>query len=132
MEKSPPKPLESISGLVEPGDGRGAKLGFPTANLKLDNHQERPSKGIYACYAQINDEKVRYKAALHSGPRPTFSGAASSIEVHLIHFPYRTLYGEKITCTGLVFIRDIKKFTSVKMLLEAITNDIYQAERLLV
>jgi len=131
MENSLNKPFKAISGLVEPGDKRGTSLGFPTANLTLIDSEARPADGVYACHAQISGEDVVYIGALHVGPRPTFEGATASVEVHLLSFPYRELYGATISCTNLTFIRSIGKFNDETELIDALTDDANRARQLL-
>ena len=118
-------------GTVVHGDGRGTKIGFPTANLKLHNQSQKPANGIYACLAQILPDDITYEAVLHIGPRPTFKGATATIEVHLIDFPHRKLYGSEIKTFSLLHIRPIKKFSSPEELKLAINQDIKTARQLL-
>jgi len=118
-------------GTVIPGDGRGAKIGFPTANLKLHRQSEKPVNGVYACRAQILPNDTVYKAVLHIGPRPTFAGATNTVEVHLMDFPRRQLYGIKIKIFSLFYIRQIKKFPNPEELVLALTQDIKIARQLL-
>jgi riboflavin kinase/FMN adenylyltransferase len=123
--------INHFIGTVVRGDRRGTKIGFPTANLKLHKQSPKPANGIYACLAQILPDKTIYRAILHVGPRPTFEGAASSIEVHLMDFPYRKLYGSDIKIFSLYFIRQIKKFSNSKELVSTLTQDTKTTHQLL-
>ena len=120
-----------LSGTVLQGDKRGTALGFPTANIALDEHSQMPKEGIYAVRAMIADDPTSYAGALHVGPRPSFEGAAPSVELHIINFAPRDLYGEKIHFTPIEKIRDVKKFASTKALVDAITQDVQQARSIL-
>ncbi len=113
------------------GDGRGTALGFPTANLILEPGQVTPDEGIWACWANIEDEDLTVQAVLHVGPRPTFENATPSIELHFLHFPPRDLYGQSLRFKCVEKIRDIKKFSSTEDLVEAMTADCLEAERIL-
>ena len=118
-------------GTVIHGDERGAKIGFPTANLELYKQFKKPANGVYACLAQVLPDKTIFKSVLHVGPRPTFKGSKSTIEAHLLDYPYQELYGGEIKIFSLHLIRSIKRFTSVEELTLAIIQDINQAHQLL-
>jgi len=121
-----------IVGKVVTGDGRGRKLGFPTANLQLDDQHFCPGEGVYACLVEIVSQgERRYGAVCHIGPRPTFVGAGRSCEVHLIDWPDRELYGEKLKVFGFKRLRGIKKYSSPMQLTQAIAEDIKKAKRIL-
>lgn len=118
-----------ISGVVVHGDRRGTALGFPTANIQV--LAEHPAAGIYACRAMVEGDPTMYAGALHVGPRPTFEGASPSIEVHLLNFSPRDLYGKNMRFTIIKKIRDIAKFESQEALVSAIRQDIAQVSSLL-
>ncbi len=120
-----------LLGRVIKGDGRGRSLGFATANLELDNKSIPPPLGIYACWATILSGQ-HFKATLHFGPRPTFPGSTPSIEVHLINYRGPDIYGQTLTCEGLIKIRAIFKFNSPEDLKEIIQDDIEMALKELV
>jgi riboflavin kinase/FMN adenylyltransferase len=110
-----------MKGLVVRGDGRGRKLGFPTANLQLVS--PCPLEGIYACWAGVSNGQL-YKAVLHCGPRPTFPGASNSI-------PDQDMYGQTISFVSVQKIRDITKFNSNQDLSLAMEHDCETARRVL-
>jgi riboflavin kinase / FMN adenylyltransferase len=110
-----------FSGTVVRGDGRGRKLGFPTANLRLDNDAQRPADGVYAAWVKLGKETRR--GAVHVGPRPTFAGAAPTVEVHLLDFPDRDLYGERLSFQPVERLRGIIKFDSAEELSVALKED---------
>ena len=119
-----------IIGQVIKGAGGGTALGFPTANLQLASPSARPPDGVYACLALIIPQSRLYLALLHVGPRPTFPDLPSSVEVHLIDFPYQKLYGEKLSLSNLCYIRKIKKFPSSLELIQALKQDSHKAAQL--
>ncbi len=131
METDHSKNASWLFGTVIRGERRGTTLGFPTANIQLDANSSLPPEGIYACRAMIEGDPTMYAGALHSGPRPTFPDATPSVELHLIHFSARDLYGQKIRFALIKKIRDIAKFNSTETLITAITEDISKATSIL-
>lgn len=113
------------------GEGRGAALGFPTANIELDEYSPTVPEGIYACRAIVGNNPTLYAGALHAGPRPSFPGLPPSVELHILHFPKKDLYGERIRFTRIQKIRDIAKFTSPEGLKNAIAEDVKKATAIL-
>lgn len=116
-----------ISGIVITGDGRGRDMGFPTANLRLEQESQRPADGIYVCWVKINNETATYKGVMHVGPRPTIKGAQPSVEIHLLETPHIDLYNQVIRFKIAKYLRAIKKFNSLEELTEAIKTDCNQA-----
>ena len=115
--------LEWLSGVVVRGDGRGRELGFPTANIELNAESSRPADGVYAGWVRLADDVKLYKGAVHVGPRPTFDDVKPMVEVHLIDFPDRDLYGERISFQCVERLRDIERFASAKELTQALWRD---------
>ncbi len=120
-----------LSGTVVQGDKRGTSLGFPTANIALDQNFDRPTEGIYACRAMLAKDPTLYAGALHVGPRPTFQDAAPSVELHIINFAPKDLYGLVITFTIVEKIRNVLKFESPQALTSAIAQDVAKATSIL-
>jgi len=109
-----------IRGRVVRGAGRGAKLGFPTANLG-DVATLLPGEGIYAGRA-LADGAWR-PGAISLGPNPTFDEGGLKVEVHLLD--YRgLLYDRWIEVDFLARLRNIKKFASVGELLAQMARDV--------
>lgn len=120
---------EWLTGTIIRGDGCGRKLGFPTANLKLEREEQRPPDGIYAAWAEL--EAKTHPAVAHVGPRPTFPGATATIEVHLLDFPDRDLYDQSLKIHFVQKIRDITRFDTVEELVVAIQRDCTAARKIL-
>lgn len=118
-----------ITGQVVQGNGRGRALGFPTANLVLEQQDAAPGVGIYACWARV--QGVLCPAVAHIGPRPTFRETKTTIEVHILDFPDEDLYGEIIAFHCIGRIRDVMRFDSAQELSAAIHQDCLQARRIL-
>lgn len=111
-----------IEGIVVRGDGRGSKLGFPTANIKFnDENKLVPSNGVFLVYTILDGNK--YYGMANLGVRPTFeSNGKKILEVYLFDLN-RDLYGEKISLFFKKFIRPEQKFESVDELLIQIKKD---------
>ncbi len=121
----------SVSGVVEHGDGRGGpELGFPTANLGLDDSAAQPGPGIYAgTFTRENGET--YVSAISVGRRPTFYEAAEPlVECYLIDFS-GNLYGEVVEVAFHVKLRDELRFDSVEALIEQMHLDVSKTKALL-
>ena len=111
----------AISGVVEHGNAIGAKLGFPTANIRLCSAKQLPANGVYSVVAQVNG--VEYKALANIGTNPTVGNDHVSLEVHLLDFQ-GDLYDQPLTISFLHFLREERKFASLEELKKQITADI--------
>ena len=111
----------SISGVVEHGNAIGTKLGFPTANIRLNSAKQLPASGVYSVVAQVNG--VEYKALANIGTNPTVGNDHLSLEVHLLDFQ-GDLYDQSLTISFLSFLREEKKFGSLAELKKQIELDI--------
>ena len=111
----------TISGVVEHGNAIGAKLGFPTANIRLNSAKQLPASGVYSVVAQVNG--VEYKAVANIGTNPTVGNGHLSLEVHLLNFQ-GDLYDQTLTISFLSFLRKEKQFSSLEELRNQIIKDI--------
>ena len=118
----------TLKGPVVSGEGRGGKLGIPTANLAPPKEMAVPGDGIYAAYALLNDHKM--KAAVSIGTNPTFGGQHRTIEPFILDFD-GNLYGETLRLEFVKRLRDQVKFDSVEALLEQIDRDVVDTRRIL-
>ncbi|PQO26931.1 bifunctional riboflavin kinase/FAD synthetase [Blastopirellula marina] len=109
-----------IRGMVTHGAGRGAHLGFATANLEAVDTLV-PEMGVYAGMSYRGDEI--YAAAINIGPNPTFGEKARKIEVHLIDFQ-GSLYGEPLEVSFLSRLREVTTFPDVEALKNQLDKDI--------
>jgi riboflavin kinase/FMN adenylyltransferase len=112
----------SVLGTVEPGDHRGATLGFPTANLNPQN-EILPPHGVYAVRASITGRPPNLPAVANIGVRPTFAGTSRRLEVHILNHT-GNLYGAEMEVTFVSKIRDEQKFATVDELKRQIAADI--------
>lgn len=117
----------NLEGVVVPGDQRGRKLGFPTANLETDK-ELLPAAGVYAVKVRHNLQE--YSGVVNIGHRPTFGGKNSTIEVYLLDFTGQ-LYGEKLRIYFVERLRGEQKFSSIDELVGAIEGDIIRARQIL-
>jgi len=120
-----------LTGKIVRGDGRGRQLGFPTANIQLPTSVALPAAGVYAGVARLENDTAMHVAAIHVGPAPTFERERQTLEVHMLDFPDRDLYDERLSTQIQHHIRDIEKFASVDELVVAIEDDCEQARQLL-
>ena len=111
----------SISGVVEHGNAIGTKLGFPTANIRLNSSKQLPPSGVYAVLANVDG--VEYKALANIGTNPTVGNDYLSLEVHLLDFN-GDLYDKQLTISFLSFLRAEKKFSSLSELQSQIAEDV--------
>ena len=110
-----------LQGRVVLGQGRGADLGFPTANLDVAAGKLLPGDGVYRCVARHDGRD--YAALLSIGTNPTFDGSARTVEVWIRDFE-DTIYGDHLRLRELRFVRDQRRFDSVEALLEQMRADV--------
>lgn len=111
-----------LHGTVVHGDKMGRQLGFPTANIRLnDDRKLIPAQGVYAVTVETGGRKL--KGALNIGTRPTFNGTELRIEVYILDFD-EDIYGADIKVSFLDYIRSDKKFDSVDALVLQMKNDV--------
>jgi riboflavin kinase/FMN adenylyltransferase len=112
-----------VTGEVIHGDKRGRDLGFPTANIRLDNHCGL-RHGIYAVRVGRGQGKdqVRLDGVASFGRRPTFDNGAPLLEVFLFDFE-GDLYGEALDIAFIGFIREELKFDRVEALVAQMNDD---------
>jgi len=118
----------AIEGVVQKGDQRGRELGYPTANLSLNDYQ-RPKYGIYAVRVTLEDGSERPGVA-SLGVRPTFHPPQELLEAHLFDFD-GDLYGQRIEVALHAYIREEKRFEDVETLIAHMREDETAARKLL-
>lgn len=112
----------SLKGKIVKGHQVGRTIGFPTANLSVeDSRKILPGNGVYAVWAVLSGK--RYKGMLSIGNRPTLDdGNNQSIEVYLLDFS-GDLYGKEIEVSFVSKIRDNRKFPSLLALKSQLEQD---------
>jgi len=116
------RPFSIIGNVVE-GFKLGRTLGFPTANIKLNEKYVIPKGGVY--HTQVIVDGRKYKAVTNVGNNPTFEDRYFSIETHILDF-HDLIYKKNIEIQFIKFLRDERKFETKELLIEQIQNDINQ------
>src|SRR6185503_6217512 len=120
----------AIEGEVLAGDKRGRLLGFPTANLALDDYL-RPAFGVYAVrVVPLGGDGGRWSGVANLGNRPTIGGAKEQLEAHIFDFA-GDLYGRNLAVELLAFIRPERKFENLDALKAQIAQDGMRARGIL-
>lgn len=110
-----------LTGLVVQGKQLGRTLGFPTANLKIEeDYKLIPENGVYIVKSIINQKNVF--GMMNIGFNPTVNGQNQSIEIHYFDFD-ADLYNQKISVSILNRIRSEQKFESLSLLKEQLQKD---------
>ncbi len=110
-----------LTGKVIKGKQLGRTIGFPTANLKIEeNYKLIPRNGVYVIQSIINTKTVF--GMMNIGYNPTVSGEKLSIEIHYFDFD-EDLYGQPISVSMLQFLRPEQKFDSFQLLKEQLEKD---------
>ncbi|MEW6367987.1 MAG: bifunctional riboflavin kinase/FAD synthetase [Acidobacteriota bacterium] len=111
----------SIDGVVATGDRRGASIGFPTANVVAEQEMI-PPPGVYVTASVWRDQL--WHSMTNIGYRPTFGlNPSLTIESHLLDFPFRELYEERLEIFFLSRLRDETTFNSVESLKQQLAAD---------
>ena len=114
-----------LLGRVKRGEQLGRKLGYPTANLDIENPLKLvPASGVYAVFARLEGEKTWNPAMVNIGTRPTIEGSSGQqqIEVHLLHGG-RQCYNELIDLRFMKRMRDEIEFDGLKALTHQLQQD---------
>ncbi len=134
-----------FSGTVVDGDKLGRKLGYPTANLRINDAEKIiPGNGIYAVYAALENESdapiphigafsdpsSRLKGMMSIGFRPTVDGKKRVVEVNLFDFN-EEIYGRRLRVFVRKYLREEVKFDSLDALVEQIGRDKEDSLRIL-
>ena len=110
-----------IKGKVIPGNSLGHTIGYPTANIELDENKLYPKVGVYSGYAIVDG--IKYLSMINIGTHPTIKELSKEIiEVHIINQNI-DLYNKEITLIFKDFIRNEKKFNSLEELINQLDFD---------
>ena len=108
----------SLTGTVTKGQQLGRTIGYPTANIQIEeDYKLVPENGVYVAKCVLNQKTVY--GMMNIGNRPTVNGITQTIEINLFDFN-DDLYGQTITVSLLKRMRDEQKFES----LEALKNQL--------
>ena len=110
-----------LKGKVVKGKKNGSKIGFPTANIQIENKWKLiPNDGVYAVMVEYNSKK--YSAMMNIGYNPTFASKERTLEVHILDFN-KDIYGEELRVEFIKRIRKEKKFNSEQELKNTLKID---------
>ncbi|NET55250.1 MAG: bifunctional riboflavin kinase/FAD synthetase [Symploca sp. SIO2E6] len=115
----------SLTGVVVKGKQLGRTIGFPTANLELPPEKFLPRQGVYSVRVTAASQRIPISSqpgVMNIGMRPTLSGTALSVEVHLLDWS-GDLYGQTLTISLEQFLRPEQKFASLDNLKAQIQED---------
>ncbi len=119
----------SLSGKVVEGRQLGRTIGYPTANIVIeDNFKLIPADGVYAVNVGIRGEM--YQGMLNIGNNPTVLGKGRSIEVNIFDFN-QNIYGDDATIYFIERLRDEIKFSGLDALKVALAEDKKNALKIL-
>jgi len=110
-----------LSGEVVKGKQLGRTIGFPTANIQIEeDYKLIPKTGVYVVKAVVDQKEVF--GMMNIGFNPTVNGQKQTIEVNLFDFD-ADIYGQKIEVSLLEYLREEQKFGSVDLLKEQLNQD---------
>jgi len=118
----------SIDGKVQKGKQLGKKIGFPTANIDINDYV-LAKPGVYGVKVRKMNELNYITGIANLGYRPTFNGKKILLEVHLFNFS-GNLYNKYLRVEFLKFIRKEKKFINVEQLKKQINIDLLIAKKI--
>lgn len=113
----------SLTGTVQKGQQIGRRMGFPTANIQVDNALKMiPGEGVYA--VRVTVDSRQHHGMLNIGKRPTVDeqSADRSIEVHLLDFDGK-LYGKRLTLSFVSRLRNEMRFSDLDGLKNQLIKD---------
>lgn len=113
----------TTSGSVVHGEQRGRTIGFPTANVKMDDEYILPPTGVYAVGITLGHQQ--HYGVCNVGYKPTFhreKGDKPAVEVHIFNFDQQ-IYGQKVTVEWHWRIRNEQKFSGIDELVAQIAKD---------
>ncbi len=120
-----------FTGTVAEGSQLGRTLGYPTANLDLEEKTKLiPGDGVYAVDVIVSDEpNAIYKGMMNIGYRPTVDGTKKLIEVNIFNFD-RMIYGKALKVFVKKFMRSELRFSGLDALKEQLGKDKKEAEKI--
>jgi riboflavin kinase/FMN adenylyltransferase len=110
-----------LTGEVVKGKQLGRTIGFPTANIQIEeDYKLIPKNGVYVVKTTINQKEIF--GMMNIGFNPTVNGQKQTIEVNLFDFD-ADIYGQKVEVSLLKYLREEQKFSSVDSLKEQLNLD---------
>jgi riboflavin kinase/FMN adenylyltransferase len=115
-------------GVVVHGDKRGRTIGFPTANINIDDRLLLPKFGVYA--TRVTIDNLLYHSVTNIGVRPTFGGDKPKVEAHLLDVTV-DVYDALAHVELVAFIRGEQRFDGLDALKTQIARDAQSARAIL-
>ena len=111
-----------LSGTVVVGKRLGHTIGFPTANVQMEQYKFLPKGGVYVASARLSDGRI-YRSVVNIGTQPTTPRThLLAVEAYLLDFD-EDIYGQHLALDLLAFLRPEKKFASIEDLVRQIGMD---------
>jgi riboflavin kinase / FMN adenylyltransferase len=120
-----------LRGKIIEGRQVGRMIGFPTANIEVDDRYKLiPANGVYA--VEVIMEQGNFKGMMNIGYRPTITKGSTekTMETHIIDFE-GDIYNRNITIRFIDRIRDEMEFDTIEHLTEQLSRDKLTALRIL-
>ncbi|MFV0479694.1 MAG: riboflavin biosynthesis protein RibF [Anaerorhabdus sp.] len=113
--------MYEVEGIVISGNQKGREIGFPTANIQLNDSFLLPHPGVYCGKIKLDD--TLYIAMINIGHNPTMNLQTKlSLEVHILNFD-QSVYGKKISLFFDKFLRYEEKFPTLQELISQLEAD---------
>lgn len=119
-----------VSGVVVRGEQRGRELGFPTANVPVDETYAVPPDGVYAGWV-IRAMGERLPAAISIGTNPTFDGMGRRVESYVLDRTDLELYDEAIRVELVDRLRGMVKYEGIDPLIAQMHQDVSRTREIL-
>ena len=112
-----------FEGKVAEGNKLGRTIGYPTANLIIENEEKLvPGNGVYAVTLTIGENKTVLNGMMNIGMRPTVNGTKRTIEVNIFDFN-EDIYDKYMRVYIHAFLRREVKFEGINQLKEQLAKD---------
>jgi riboflavin kinase / FMN adenylyltransferase len=112
-----------FSGKVVKGNQLGRTIGYPTANLFIEDEKKLvPANGVYAVKILLNEREIVYHGMMNIGMRPTVDGTKRMIEVNIFDFD-EMIYDSTLKVTLVKYLRNEIKFNGLEALTAQLAKD---------
>lgn len=118
-----------IRGEIFKGDQRGRELGYPTANMELED-TVHPAYGVYAVLAKLESGVQWHMGATNIGIRPMFAVKMAQVETYIFDFD-KEIYGQTLCVRPIKRLRGEAKFDSLEALTQQMARDCKEARDVL-
>jgi riboflavin kinase/FMN adenylyltransferase len=118
-----------FTGKVVEGNKLGRTIGYPTANLIIEDEEKLvPGNGVYAVTLTIGQKEPLFKGMTNIGMRPTVNGTKRTIEVHIFDLD-EDIYNECMRVKIYAYLREEVKFEGLNQLKDQLAKDKVNAQR---